>query len=73
MVWSHKKEQEENCESYEEHSEKIIKTLIVNKKFIFTASADCTIKKWCPASSKLDSEATYVGHTATVTELAMLD
>lgn len=62
MLWNHKKELEDNCIYFEEHEEPINKLLIVNKKYIYSASNDSTIKRWYPRGSGQNSEITYTGH-----------
>ena len=51
MVWNHKKELEDNCLYFDEHEDFVNKLLIVNKKYIYSASNDATIKRWYPRGS----------------------
>eukprot|EP00347_Sterkiella_histriomuscorum_P006209 403353644 len=57
MVWNHKKELEDN----------------LNKKYIYSASNDATIKRWYPRGSGQTSEMTYSGHQGPVTDIVQLD
>lgn len=69
-IWNHKWEHEDNCKVYSEHEDAINKVIVLGQRFIFTASSDCTIKKW---QQKYDeSVATYVGHKDPVSDLVMI-
>jgi len=59
MVWNHKKELEDNCWSMEEHEDAITKLIVVNQKYLYSASADSTIKRWHPRSAATQSQITY--------------
>lgn len=48
MVWNHKKELEENCMTFEEHDDAVTKVIVVNQKYLYSSSADSTIKRWYP-------------------------
>jgi len=51
MVWNHRKEQEDNCLYYDEHDEPVSKILVLNHKYVYSASKDGTIKRWYPRGS----------------------
>ena len=69
LVWNHKKELEDNCHYFEEHDDFITKLLVINRKYIYSASNDATIKRWYPRGSGQTSEITYTGHTGPITDL----
>lgn len=73
MIWNHKKELEDNCIAYDEHEDVINKILVVNRKYIYSASSDGTIKRWYPKGSGTESELTYTGHEGPVTDVVSLD
>ncbi len=73
MIWNYNLETEDNTETFEEHDGAITKILVVNQKYIFSASEDGTIKKWNPKASGTTSEMTYTGHEASVNDIVMLD
>ena len=72
MIWNYKKELEDNCLTYEEHEDAINKIIVVNHKYIFSGSSDCTVKKWSIKSNRR-SEATYHGHSGPITDVIFLD
>jgi len=46
MLWNYRKENKVNIKVFSEHDDAINKIIAVNKKYIFSASSDRTIKKW---------------------------
>jgi WD40 repeat protein len=71
-VWSYKKELEDNCKYYADHEGFINKIIVVNHKYIFTASQDKTIKKWNPKNDH-SAEVSYQGHTNVVFDVVFID
>ena len=70
--WNYSKELEDNCKTYEEHEDAVNKIIAVNRKHIFSASNDNTVKRWHCKNNE-ESEMTYQGHTGAVTDVVCLD
>jgi WD40 repeat protein len=72
-VWSYRREQDDNCQYYDDHEDRINHVIVVQNKLIFSASTDRTIKRWILKHKKEKPPITYEGHEDAVLKLAYLD
>ena len=70
-VWSYKTESKQNYNYYSEHTEKINHVIVVQSKFIYTASSDKTVKRWILKKEK--AQHTFNGHQDVVLKLANIE
>jgi WD40 repeat protein len=70
-VWNFKKEIQDNCKYFDDHSDMINKIIVVQNRYIFSASADKSVKGWKIKNDQPD--ATLEGHTDSVLSIVYLD
>ena len=70
-VWNYKKEMQDNCRYFDDHKSTINRLIVVQNKYIFTASSDNTVKRFRLKGDK--AEVTFSGHTGPVLDLAFLE
>jgi len=70
-IWNYKKELSDNCRYFDDHKATINRFIVVQNKYIFTASSDHTVKRFRLKGDK--AEVTFTGHTGPVLDLVFLE
>ena len=70
-VWNFKQDQHNNCKYFDDHKATINQLIVIQNKFIFTASDDKTVRRWRLKGT--NAEITFSGHDGPVYDIAYLD
>ena len=70
-VWNFKQDQHNNCKYFDDHKAAINQLIVIQNKFIFTASDDMTVRRWRLKGT--NAEITFSGHSGPVYDIAYLD
>ncbi len=72
VLWNYANEVEDNMKVLDEHEADITKFVVIDEKYIYTASKDRNIKKW-QVSGKVKCKDTFEEHDGSVVELIVID